>query len=97
MAIPIFEQHLSFILGQPGRKVTAKQIEDGYILVIRRKGDEPIELHKQRGGIRVFRTLDSVGSLLAQRKVLTFSVVLMTKKDQGRPPWGINNEDDIPF
>jgi len=92
MAVPIFEQHLSFILGQPRRTVTAKQVADGYILAINREEEEQIELHKQRGGIRVFRTLDSVSSLLAQRQILTFSVELM-KKQEEEP----QNDDDIPF
>ena len=97
MAVPLFEQHLSFILGQPGRTVTAKQVADGYILAINRAEEEQIELHKQRGGIRVFRTLDSVSSLLAQRKVLTFSVELMKKQEVKKQEEEPQNDDDIPF
>lgn len=97
MAIPLFEQHLSFILKQPGRTVTVKQVADGYILAINREGEEQIELHKQRKGIRVFRTLDSVSSLLSQRQILTFNVELMKKQEVKKQEEEPQNYDEIPF
>lgn len=79
MPMPFMEQTLNFLLGQEGRRIVARQIEGGYSLLIKIE-EGTLELHKQRGGVRIFRTLDSISSLLSARGAPSFIVKLNTGK-----------------
>ena len=85
MSMPFMEQSLSFLLGQEGRKITVRQVDGGYSLQIK-IAEGVAELHKQRGGVRVFRTLDSISSLLESREAPVFTVRLKIKKRKGSEP-----------
>lgn len=85
MVMPFMEQNLSFLLGQEDRKVVVRQVDGGYSLQVR-IAEGVAELHTQRGGVRVFRTLDSISSLLGSRDVSAFTVRLKTKKNKGSEP-----------
>lgn len=97
MPMPFMEQTLNFLLGQKGRRIVARQIEGGYSLLIKTE-EGTLELHKQRGGVRTFRTLDSIGSLLRARGAPSFIVKLKTDKEGQREmaaTRGAPSKDDI--
>jgi len=104
MPIPFVEQHLNYIMGLRERHLVAQQVDQGYVIQIEQDGRDTMELHKQRGGVRVFKTLDSVSSLVNQTKARTYSVRLLPKKNAASPsvspPWNRTQEtreEDIPF
>jgi len=100
MVIPFLEQHLNYLMGMRERHLVAQQVEGGYIIQIEQDGHQTMELHKQRGGVRLFKTLDSVSSLVSLTKTTAYRVRLLQKKNpfpSASAPWITAPEKDIPF